>query len=230
MPTNLRSRLTIRSIGFAIEGAEELYSLTTPGASSPGASIWFVAPAILTLIGILFVWIGRHEYTEVHARRAERASLIFGLSLVGGVVTALLLGLLVSYPSIGTPLWAEVLFGAALASLLFGTFVSYAYLVFHLVATPSKIALLAAVMWALLISAFITISLASDLPTVIGLIQARNFSVPSFLSPVDTLVSYLFLSYFLLLAAYVEAHVAIARGRATSAGRNPPPPKPETTA
>jgi len=226
--TNLRISLTVLSIGFAIEGGGELYTLATPGVAHPGANIWFVVPAVLSLIGVLFVWIGRHEWNEVHLHRAQSATRIFALSLLGGVVTALLLGLLVAYPSIGTPLWAEVLFGAGLASLLFGTFVTYAYLVFHLVTVPSKVVLAAAVVWALFISAFITLSLASDLPTILGLIRNRTLSVPSFISPVEALVSYLFVSYFLLLAAYFEAHVLVARGRVADPGGASPPSPPTT--
>jgi hypothetical protein len=224
LPPNLRASLTVLSIGFAVEGAGELYSLATPGASHPGESIWFAVPAALSLVGILFVWFGRHEWNELHEHRARRGSQIFVVSLLGGVVTALLLGLLIAYPSIGTPPWAEVLFGASLASLLFGTFVTYAYLVSHLVTGPTKVALAVALLWALVVSAFVTLSLASDLPTVVGLIRSRQFSIPTFLSPVESLVSYLFLSYFLLLAAYVDAHVAVARGLSPLAGRLGAPP------
>ena len=224
MPTNLRISLTVLSIGFAIEGGGELYTFATPGAAHPGESVWFVAPAVLALIGILFVWVGRHEWNEVHARRAARGSQIFAVSLLGGVVTALLLGLLLAYPSLGTPTWAQVLFGASLASLLFGTFVTYAYLVSHLVAGPTKVVLALALVWAFVVSADVTLSLASDLPTVVALIRSRSFTIPNFLSPVDALVSYLFLSYFLLLVAYIEAHIAVARGLATPAGRVGAPP------
>lgn len=228
MPTNLRISLTALSIGFAIEGGGELYTLATPGMAHPAANVWFIVPALLTLIGVLFVWIGRHEWNEVHHDRTRRATQVFALSLVGGVATALLIGLLVAYPSIGTPWWAEGVFGAGLASLLFGTFVTYAYLIFHLVAVPSRVALGAAVAWALLVSAFITVALASDLPTLLGLVRARKFSIPTFLTPVETLASYLFVSYFLLLAAYMEAHVVVARGLANS-GTGPSPPPPPVT-
>ena len=223
MTTNLRICLTVLSIGFAIEGGGELYLPGHTGVAHPGANVWFVVPAILSLIGVLFVWVGRHEWNEVHLHRARSATQIFVLSLLGGVVAALVLGLLVAYPSLGTPLWAEVLFGAGLASLLFGTFVTYAFLVFHLVTVPSKVLLGAAVVWALFISALITLSLATDLPTLLSLLQTRTLSVPPFVAPVEGQVSLLFISYFLLLVAYVDAHLLVARGRAAAEGSAPPP-------
>ncbi len=212
MTTNLRICLTVLSVGFAVEGASELYSWATPGADHAGLNVLFLLPTALTVVGLLFVWIGRHEWTELHRQRSRQATLIFGLSLVGGAVAVAEVALLVAYPSIGTPLWAELLFGAAVASLLLGTFVTYAYLVFHLVRAPSQAALAAAVAWAFIVSGVITVVLAGDLPTVLGLIQSRSFTVPSFLAPVSSLISYLFISYFLLLAAYFEAHLAVARG------------------
>lgn len=220
MTTNLRICLTVLSVGFAIEGASELYSFATPGADHADLRGLFLLPTALTLVGILFVWFGRHEWDELHRQRTRQATLIFGLSLVGGLVAALDVGFLLAYPSLGTPFWAELLFGGAVASLLAGTFVTYAYLVFHLVANPTKAALTAAMVWAFVVSVIITFTLAGDLPALLALIRSRSLTVPAFLAPVDSLVSYLFLSYFLLLAAYLEAHAVVARG---------PPPRGSTT-
>ena len=62
MTTNLRISLTILSIGFAIEGAGELYSVVSQGRFKPGVNLLFVLPTVMTLAGLLFVWIGRHEW------------------------------------------------------------------------------------------------------------------------------------------------------------------------
>ncbi len=113
-----------------------------------------------------------------------------------------------------------MLFGASVASLVFGTFVTYVLIVFHLAPRPSQFALLASIAWALLVSAFIGIALAADLPTVMTLISSRAFTVPRFVGPVDTLASYLFVSYFLLFAAYLDAHRTVARGPSPETGSN----------
>ncbi|HTW40487.1 MAG TPA: hypothetical protein VMF04_06520 [Thermoplasmata archaeon] len=212
MATHLRISLTILSMGFAVEGIAELYSLTTAGALLPGTSWLFLLPALITVLGLLFILVGKHEWDEVHRNRVHRANTVFVASLVAGVVAILELGALALYPAFGTPWWAELLFGGAAAGFVLGTFVTYSLLVFHLVHTPSKGALVAAMAWALLVSAFIGVTLAADLPSILGLIRARSLSFESLFGPIDYLVSFLFLSYFLLLAAYVDAHVTVARG------------------
>ena len=84
VPTNLRISLTILSIGFAIEGAGELYSVLSGGTFRPGTWLLLIIPTIATLVGLLFVWIGRHEWNELHRDRVRRAHVVFGLSVVGG--------------------------------------------------------------------------------------------------------------------------------------------------
>lgn len=225
MTTNLRVSLTILSLGFGIEGAGELYSFVSHGAYRPGVSLLFVLPVAMTLAGLLFVWVGRHEWNELHRARVRTAHRIFGGSLIGAVVAGGVVGALVALPALGVPLWAEVVFGAAVGSLLLGTFVTYALLVFHLVAPPGRAALLASILWALIVAGFVGAALASNLPELVSLAQARSATVPNFLGPVGSLSSYLFVSYFLLLAVYLDAHRTVARGNAPSppaAGPSPP--------
>lgn len=222
MSTNLRISLTILSVGFAIEGGGEVYSLLTAGSFLPGSSLLFLLPAIVTLLGILFILVGRHEWDENHWARVRLANQIFGLSLLAGFVAGIEVTLLAVYPGIGAPLWAEVVFGAAVGSFLLGTFVTYAQLIFHLVTRPSKAALVASTLWALVISALIGRTLAGDLSSILGLIGAHSFSIDYLISPVDYLASFLFVSYFLLLGAYVDAHVTVARRRAVWLGKKTP--------
>ena len=227
MVSNLRISLTILSIGFAVEGIAELYSLATAGAFLPGTSLIFLLPALATLLGLLFILIGKREWDDLHQQRIRRANTIFGASLLAGVLAFVELAALVLSPSLGTPWWAELLFGGLVAGFVLGTFVTYGLLVFHLVHTPSKVALVAAMVWALLVAAFIGVALAADLPTILGLIAARSLSFESVFAPIDYLLSFLFLSYFLLLAAYLDAHLTVARGlpktpRSRASRREPP--------
>jgi uncharacterized membrane protein YidH (DUF202 family) len=225
MSANLRISLTILSAGFAVEGAGELYSLLTAGSFLPGTSLLFLLPAVVTLLGLLFLLVGRHEWDENHRARLRRANLIFGLSLLAGVVATVEVVLLATTPSLGAPLWAEVLFGAAAGAFLFGTFATYAQLVFHLVTRPSKVALVASAIWALIVSIYVAQTLASDLPSILGNISSHSFSIGYLISPVDYLASFLFISYFLLLGAYVDAHVTVARRRAIWLGKSPKAPR-----
>lgn len=216
MTTNLRISLAVLSAGFAIEGAGEAYSLLSTGALLPGTSIVFLLSAAVTVVGLLFLFLGRHEWNELHRSRARRTNQIFVLSLLGGFVAAAEVAYLYLNPSIGTPLWAEVVFGAALGSLVFGTFATYAYLVFHLVRNPSKAVLVASAIWALAVSAYIGRDLAVALPTIMALVSARSLTIEGLVGPVDYLASYLFVSYFLLFAAYLDAHAVVAKGPPTT--------------
>ncbi len=216
MTTNLRISLTILSIGFAIEGAGEAYSLISTGSLLPGTSIVFLLSTAVTLLGLLFLFLGRHEWNELHRSRAARTNQIFLLSLLGGFIAAVEVVILWQYPSIGTPPWAEWLFGAALGSLVLGTFITYSYLVFHLVRNPSKVVLVVSAIWALLVSAYIARDLAADLPSIVNAVSSRSLTVESLVSPVDYLASYLFVSYFLLFAAYLDAHSVVAKGPPTA--------------
>ena len=216
MTTNTRVSLTILSLGFAIEGGAELYSFLSHGAYHLGLNLLFLLPSVMTVAGLLFVWIGQHEWNELHRARVRRAHLVFGLSLLGALVSGAVVGLLLALPSLGEPAWARGLFGAAVGSLVLGTFVTYALLVFHLVPRPSQALLLASLLWALVVAGFVGGAMAANLPAIVALAARRTFADPTFLGPVDSLASYLFVSYFLLLAAYVVAHHAVARGRAES--------------
>lgn len=230
MTTNLRVSLTILSLGFGIEGAGELYSFVSHGTFHPGVTLLFVFPLAMTLAGLLFVWIGQHEWNALHRARVRQAHLVFGLSLLGAVVAGGVVGVLLLRPALGFPLAAKVAFGAAVGSLVLGTFVTYALLVFHLVPRPSKALLVASLTWAVIVAGFVGAAIAGNLPAIVGLAAHRSFTTPSFLAPVDALVSYLFVSYFLLLAAYVDAHRTILRGPEgkTAAGPSTPPSAPRT--
>ncbi|MCI4373073.1 MAG: hypothetical protein L3K02_05465, partial [Thermoplasmata archaeon] len=216
---NLRICLTILSIGFAIEGAGEVYTRFFAGSAVPGASVLYLLPLVLTALGLLFVWVGREEWNQVHLVRVRTANRVFAYSLLGAVIGAAVLGLLIAVPSLGAPLWAEAVFGAAVGSLVFGTFVTYAYLVFHLVSDPGRVVVVLSLVWAFFISALVGISIGAAVPTILSIINDRTLSVPAFVSPVEVLVSSLFVSYFLLLAVYIEAHVAVARGLITVPNR-----------
>lgn len=213
MSRNLRISLTILTIGFGIEGGAELYWLLTQGAFLPGSSFLFIFPAIMTGLGLLFILIGRAEWDDRHRTKVHQANMIFGLSLLAGVIATVELSFLAYYPSLGTPLWAGVLFGTALGAFVLGTFITYAQLVFDLVSRPSKAALIAAIVWALLISIFIGLALAAALPAILNFVGTRTLSVGSLVEPINYLASFLFVSYFILLIVYLDAHVTVARGR-----------------
>jgi len=219
--SKLRLALTILSIGFALEGTAELYSYLTPGATVPAASGLFFLPLLLAFAGLAFIWVGRDEWVTAHPRRARTASGILAASFTAGFVCAGLLVVLLAFPSLGVPWWATWTFGVAAAGLVFGTLALYGYFLFHLVSRPVKGAVVAALVWSLVISAAIGVVFANNLGTVLALVANRSLGVPSFIEGVDGLLSYLFATFFLLLAAAIEAHIGIVRGRLATGARQP---------
>ncbi|MCI4323479.1 MAG: hypothetical protein L3K03_05590 [Thermoplasmata archaeon] len=226
MSTSTRISLTILTIGFGVEGAAAAYALLTQGSFLPGTTILFLFPAVITLLGLLFILIGRHEWDDIHRARVRQAHVIFGLSVFAAILATIELAVLAYDPTLGTPGWAQLVFGTACGAFLFGTFVTYAQLVFHLVRRPSKAALVASIVWALIVSAFVGQALAGALPQILALIGARSFSIGSLIAPVDYLASFLCVSYFLLLLAYLDAHLTVAQGRTRAPPPAPPEPKP----
>jgi hypothetical protein len=93
-------------------------------------------------------------------------------------------------------------------------------LVFHLVGVVGKGALVASLIWGFGVSSLVAIALSNDLPTILLLIAKRSLSASSLLAPINSLASFFFVSYFLLLAAYVDAHYVVA-GDLKGSGRGP---------
>jgi hypothetical protein len=209
----LRIALTVLSIGFGLEGFGELYEFLTPGARLPAGNTLYVFPLLLALSGLAFVWVGRDEWTEVHRAQARIAADVFAASVLGGFVAVGLLAALAEHPSAETSLWAEAAFGGAIGSVVFGTLVTYSYLLYSLGSKLSRWAIRFALTWALLVSADLGVLFGANLPTVVAEISQRSLGVPAFLGTASYLFSLLFVSFFLLFAVSVEAHVAVVRGR-----------------
>jgi uncharacterized membrane protein YidH (DUF202 family) len=207
----LRVALAVLSIGFAFEGAGELYTFLTPGAASPGETALFLVPAILALLGVILMWAGRDGWSGVHGARAAAASQVFGASVLCGVIAAGLVVGLTLLPAMGVPWWAPVVFGGALGGLVLGTAVTYGYLLYDLVSRPMRAALLAAIAWTLVVSIALALLLAANLGAVLAVVVAGQPTVPSFVGSIDGLLSYLFGPFFLLLAASLDAQISVTR-------------------
>jgi hypothetical protein len=212
---DLRIALTVLSVGFALEGTAQLYEFLHPGSIVFGESGLFALPFLLAFAGLIFVWIGCDEWwKDVHQGRARTATRIFVATVLGGFVAAGLVVGLVEEPSIGTPLWAQLVFGGAIASLVFGTLATCAYLLYHLVSRPTRLALHFALAWGLIVSGVVGAVFASHLAEILTLPSQRTVEIPAFVASVGIFLSYLFVSFFLLFAASVEAHIAVVRGTA----------------
>jgi uncharacterized membrane protein YidH (DUF202 family) len=82
MVSKLRLTLAILSLGFAIEGAIEAYTYLSRSYRLPYAASFFILGPLITLAGILVLWLGRHEWNDLLSRRFRHAHWAFGFSLL----------------------------------------------------------------------------------------------------------------------------------------------------
>ncbi len=207
----VRFALAVLAVGFALEGGAELYSLLTPGAVTPGASLLFAFPLLLAVLGLAVVGIGRSEWDTIERARARTAAEVFGASVGCGLGAVALVALLLEQPGLGTSAWAAALFGGLTATVVFGTFVTYGYLISGLTSRVGRALVVGAIGWAVGVSTLIGAVLASQLGVVLGAIASRSLVVPSFVATVDGLLAYLCVAFFLLLAAVVDAQLSLGR-------------------
>ena len=210
---NLRVALTVLSVGFALEGLGELYTLLTPGSTRVGPGLLFVLPGVLAVVGLGLMWAARREWTDIQWSSARAASHVFLASVTGGIAAAGVIAVLLYDPALGVPWWAPLLFGAAIAGFVWGTTVTYAYLLYDLLSGPTRGLLTVGMAWALLVAAIAGTELAGNLPTVLELVSQRRLTIPAFIAPVDATLAWLFVSFFALLVASIQAQVSVARGR-----------------
>jgi uncharacterized membrane protein YidH (DUF202 family) len=216
---NLRMALTALSVGFALEGIAELYTLLTPGSTHVSIELLFLLPALFAIIGLVLMRAGRKEWVATQAVGGRAASAVFAASTLSGVAGVGVVALLLYDTALGIPWWAPVVFGGGLAAFVWGTTVTYACLMSGLLSRASRALVVVALAWALIVSGLAGAELASNLGSVLAIISQHAFVIPPFVAALDATLCWLFLTFFVLLAASIDAHVSVARGRAPASGR-----------
>ncbi|HEY6238921.1 MAG TPA: hypothetical protein VIZ68_07045, partial [Thermoplasmata archaeon] len=173
---------------------------------------------ISSAFGILFLWIGRHEWNELHRTRVGHANLAFSVSLIATALAAAPIAYLSAIGGPEPPGWLALEFGVAIA-LVFGvTFVTYALVASHLVGRVGLVAMALGLLWAAIISALIGIALASQLHPIVSTIVARTPALDPIAQPItlrDALLAFSYLAFFI---AFVDAHWRVARGLVPDSG------------
>jgi len=202
--SKLRLTLAILTIGFAIEGAMEGYTYLSRSYRLPYAALIFILGPFVTLVGMLVLWMGRHQWNDLLSRRFRHAHRTFGVSLVALVVGAALL-VWYSY-DLAVPIswWASWVFGAALMASLLLTFATYVLLALPATARLGK-ALLLALGWAAVVSFWIGQTLAQEFGAIVIVLRTRTLGDIPLSAPIAGFESYLALTYALLIIAYVDA-------------------------
>jgi uncharacterized membrane protein YidH (DUF202 family) len=222
MTINLRLSLTIFKIGFAAESASGFVALAGGAAQLPFHGYLVLLGPVFTALGILFLWVGRHEWNELHHSRVRHASLVFFGSLAAiALVVAPIAYLALTSPANFTG-WLGLEFGLAIA-LVFGlTFVTYALVAAHLVGPLGRVAMAVGLAWSILVSAFLGLDLSPVLPPIARAILVRAPGSVALPGPVILLDALFAFSYLAFLIAFSDAHYRVARGLDRSAGSGMP--------
>jgi cellulose synthase/poly-beta-1,6-N-acetylglucosamine synthase-like glycosyltransferase len=220
MTVNLRLSLAVFSVGFAIQAAGDAYALAVGNTTLGHRELLLLLGPAFTVLGLLFLWVGRHEWNELHRQRVRHAHLSFFASLVflALAVTPLAWAAVLGYGSL--PLWAHVLFAVGIAGTFSLTFLTYALTIFHLIGPAAKAAVILGFLWAVGVAFLIAAALDQRLSTIVSAVLQRSLSFGTVFSPVSALEAYLIVTYLIFLAAFVHAHRRIVRGvpTGTSAG------------
>ena len=212
MAINLRLSLTIFKIGFAVESVSGFLALASTSRQLPlHGIVIFLGPAF-TALGVLFLYLGRHEWNELHRTRVRYANLAFLVSLAAIALAAAPIAFLTFTGSQGSPGWLGVEFGVAVALVFAVTFVTYALVAAHLVGRLGEVAMALGLGWAAIVSAAIGLALSGQLTPIVRTIAERSAAVGPIVDPITLLDALLAFSYLAFFVAFVDAHYRVARG------------------
>jgi hypothetical protein len=167
---------------------------------------------VFSALGILFLWVGRHEWNELHHRRVRYSNFVFGLSLVAIALAAAPIALFSSIGEGSPPGWIGVEFGIAIA-LVFGlTFVTYAMVVAHLVGRAGEVVMGLGLAWSVIVSGLIGLALSPQLSPIVQSIVHRSPAISVLMQPITLLDALLGFSYLAFFFAFADAHYRVAKG------------------
>jgi len=166
---------------------------------------------VFTAFGILFLYLGRHEWNETHRTRVGHANLAFLVSLVAIAGAGAPIAYLTVVGGTDSTGWLGVEFGVAVALVFAVTFVTYALVAAHLVGRWGEVAMGLGPGWAALISALIGLALSPQLNPIVKSIAARSTAVTSIAHPITLLDSLLAFSYLAFFFAFADAHWRVAK-------------------
>jgi hypothetical protein len=212
LPINLRLSLTIFKLGFAAESVSGFVALVSASHQLPFHGLVILLGPVFTALGILFLYLGRHEWNELHRTRVRYSNLAFAVSLVAIALAAAPIAYLTVAGGHTSPGWLGVEFGIAVAIVFAVTFVTYALVAAHLVGRLGEVAMGLGLGWAVIVSAAIGLAISGQLDPIVQTIAARSGSVGPIVDPITLLDALLAFSYLAFFLAFVDAHYRVARG------------------
>ncbi|MCI4321982.1 MAG: hypothetical protein L3K18_02315 [Thermoplasmata archaeon] len=212
MAINLRLSLTVFKLGFAAESAGGFVALASASRQLPFHGLLILVGPAFTALGILFLFLGRREWNELHRSRVRYATLAFGVTLLAIALAAAPIALLSAFGDHAGPGWLGWEFGVAVAVVFAATFVTYALVAAHLVGRLGEVAIVLGLGWSVILSAGIGLALSGQLEPIVHAISARSGSLGPIVDPITLLDALLAFSYLAFFLAFVDAHVRVARG------------------
>ena len=212
MTVNLRLALTVFKLGFAAESASGFIALAGTRQELPFHGYVFALTPVFSVLGLLFLWAGRHEWNDLHRKRVGHVNLAFTVSLIATALAAAPIAYLSVERGPSPPEWIALEFAVAVA-LVFGvTFVTYALVAAHLVGPTGQVAMALGLLWAIIISASIGLALSSHLNEIVGTVVGRTLSIDPIARPITLLDALLGFSYLAFFVAFADAHWRVAKG------------------
>jgi hypothetical protein len=209
---NLRLSLTIFKIGFAAEAASGFATLLSGSGQLPYHGALVLLGPVFTALGILFLYVGRHEWNELHRARVRFANAAFAVSLLAIAFAILPVAYLAATGTSAPASWWALEFGVAIGVVFAVTFVTYALVAAHLVGRLGEIAIGAGLGWAALISGLIGASLSPTLRPIVQAVLSRSAALDPVTRPLAPLEALLAFSYLAFFVAFADAHWRVAKG------------------
>ena len=204
--------MTVFKIGFAVESASGFLALATNASDLPFHGDLILMSPGFSALGVLFLWIGRHEWNETHRARVGHVNLAFLVSILATILAAAPVAYLWATGASDTTGWLGLEFGVAIGLVFAITFVTYALVAAHLVGRSGEVAMALGLGWAIFVSGLIGAALAPHLHPIVTAIAGRSTAIVAATHPITLLDSLLAFSYLAFFFAFVDAHYRVAKG------------------
>lgn len=222
MRSKIQLTLATLLVGFLIVGPIEALTYINRVQQIPYASSIFIVSPIVTLLGLLILYLGRFQWDAILKRRFRHAHIAFSLDILSLVLAILpVLAIVIVFlngpkTDLSVPSWLHWEFGAAIMASLLFSFATYVLVAFELTGKYGKVLLLIAFSWAGMISIWIGHTLSHQLGTIVQTLQDGSMQFEPVSASISKIEPYFALSYVLLAIVYIHAYHRLHTSHASS--------------